>query len=69
MANTGAGAVSAQGNAKAIAAGLAGAVATILVYAIDQATGKALPPEIVASVQTLMTGLAVWLTPHNLGSN
>jgi len=58
----------AVGNAKAYAATIAGGIALIAVYIIDQVTGKVLPPEICAAVQTVITGLAVWLVPHDLGS-
>lgn len=53
-----------QGNNKAIATVLAGAGATILVYIIDQFTPHPLPPEIVAALQTLLSGAACYFTPH-----
>ena len=56
-------------NAKAYAAVVAGALATIVVYVIDQITKSPMPPEIVAAVQTLVTAALVWFVPHNLGSN
>lgn len=60
---------STPGVAKSVAAVAAGALATIVVYVIDQVTGKTLPPEIVAAAQTLITTLAVFFTPHQLGGN
>ena len=61
-----------QGYGKSLAAIAAGAVSTIVIYIIDavlKAKGiGALPADIVAAVQTLITTGAVYLTPHNLGS-
>lgn len=53
------------GAAKSVAAIAAGALATIVVYVVDQVTGKTLPPEIVAAVQTLVTTAAVYFVPHS----
>ena len=56
------------GNNKSIAAIAAGALSTILIYAINlilQSYGNApLPQEIVAATQTLLTAGAVFFTPH-----
>lgn len=57
------------GAAKSVAAVAAGALATIVVYVIDQMSGKTLPPEIVAAAQTLITTVAVFFTPHSFGGN
>lgn len=50
---------------KAIAAGMAGAVATIMIYVIDQFLKVPLPPEICAAVQTVVVTGFVYFTPHS----
>ncbi len=59
---------SAAGYGKMYAAGLAGAATTVIVYIIDQFTKTPLPPEIVASCQTLIVGAAVFFAPHAKGN-
>ena len=58
----------AQGYGKAIAATLAGALATIIVFVIDQVIHSTLPPDIVAAVQTVVTTVTVLVVPHDFGS-
>ena len=58
------------GMAKAGAAVVAGALSTIVVYVLDTyVVGAAhqLPAEIVGAIQTLITGAAVFFTPHKFG--
>lgn len=52
------------GSNKAIASIASGAASVIVVYIVNQVIPHPLPAEIVAAVQTLLTTLAVWLTPH-----
>lgn len=54
------------GYGKSIAAVLAGAVATIAIYIVEQWSGHPLPAEITNSIQTVFTAGAVFLTPHTL---
>ena len=55
-----------QGYGKAIVASIAGACVTLVVAVWNQYAPHPLPAEAVASLQTIVTGLAVLLTPHNL---
>lgn len=55
------------GVSKSVAAVAAGALSTIIAWAIEQVTGHPLPAEIVGSAQTLLTLGAVYFTPHSLG--
>lgn len=52
------------GSGKAVAAVIAGSLATIIVYIVDQFLKTPLPTEIVAAVQTLFTAGAVYIVPH-----
>jgi hypothetical protein len=54
------------GYAKAIMSGIAGAVVTLIVTIYNQYAPAPLPAEAVASLQTIVTGLTVLFTPHNL---
>ena len=54
------------GYGKSIAAGVAGAVATIAIYVIEQWSGHALPAEITTAIQTVITVGAVFVTPRTL---
>lgn len=67
MSNQQTNAPPATGYGKSMAAVAAGALATIVVWVVDQFLPSAMPPEISAAVQTLFTAGAVFLTPHNLG--
>lgn len=52
------------GNGKVLAAGASGAVMTIIAYALHAAFHLDLPGEVLAAGQTLITGAAVYFTPH-----
>lgn len=57
-----------NGYGKSMAAVAAGALATIVIWVIDQFLPTPMPAEISAAVQTLLTTAAVFLTPHDFGS-
>ena len=63
----------AQGYGKSIAAVAAGIATTGIVALADQYLPHPLPGEAVSLVQLVVTGLVVWLVPHDLwaklGSN
>lgn len=48
---------------KAVAAGLSGALTTVVAFALGL-FGVTLPPEVVAGVGTIITTALVWLVPH-----
>ena len=50
-----------------MAAVAAGALATIVVWVVDQLLPAPMPAEISAAVQTLFTAGAVFFTPHDFG--
>ena len=52
------------GTNKAVAAGLAGAVTTIVAYVLDQFVKTPIPLELVAAIQTVITTLLVYFVPH-----
>lgn len=53
-----------DGYGKSVAAVASGALATIVIWVVDQFLPTPMPPEISAAVQTLFTTAAVFLTPH-----
>lgn len=55
-----------QGYAKAIVASMAGAIVTLVTVVWNQYAPHPLPAEAVAALQTLVTGGAVLLTPHDM---
>ena len=61
------------GLGKSMAAVAAGALSTIIIYILDMILKKegmdALPAGIEAAVQTLITTVAVYITPHDIGSS
>ena len=54
----------ATGSNKALASMFGGAVAVVLIYAIDQFVKTPLPAEICAAVQTIVITLLVYFVPH-----
>lgn len=56
------------GSGKAFGAVIGGALATIVIYIIQQVTKQPLPADISAAVQTLLVTGIVYFTPHDLGS-
>lgn len=55
------------GVAKTVGAVLAGSLATIIVYVVDQFLPHPLPPEIASAVQAVFTVGVVYFTPHSVG--
>jgi hypothetical protein len=62
------GGATSSGYAKMGAAALAGAITTVLVYAVDQFLRTPVPAEVVAALQTIVTTFVVWATPHSFGN-
>lgn len=54
-----------SGFGKSVAAVGAGSLSVIVVYIVNQMIVHPLPAEITAAIQTLITTLAVYLTPHD----
>jgi hypothetical protein len=54
------------GNSKAIAAVLAGAVTTVLVWGIHQFGGIAIPDYVQGSITTIISTAAVYFVPHQV---
>lgn len=52
------------GNGKVYAAGISGAAVVVLAWVLHQFAHVDLPPEVQASVQTILTGAAVYFVPH-----
>lgn len=53
-----------QGANKAIAAGLAGAIVTIMSYLLSTFAHQQLPTEVVAALQTIIVAALVYYVPH-----